>query len=75
MAAAPASVTEDRKLLSSPNLTPTTPTVEHANKKAPAMQGLWLAWRYQATSVAAAGWAAELVVDARPDQIDVLTAP
>jgi hypothetical protein len=39
MAAASASVAEDRKLLSSPNLTPTASTVEHANKKSPGDAG------------------------------------
>jgi len=37
------------------------------------MPGLWFVWRYKATSVAAGDRATELVVDARPDQIDVLT--
>ena len=37
------------------------------------MPGLGFVWRWKITSVAAAGRAAELVVDARPDQIDVLT--
>src|SRR6266850_3936950 len=37
------------------------------------MPGLRFVWRHKLRSVAAAGRAAELVVDARPDQIDVLT--
>src|SRR5882672_4450279 len=37
------------------------------------MPGLRFVWRHKVRSVAAAGLAAELVVDARPDQIDVLT--